>query len=49
MAVSLSFEGRNGQHYDDDANNGNRMEQYQRQWSWAYGVGLEYYLDTFLY
>jgi len=48
MAVKASIRASNRQRYDivqiDD-----ELEIYGRGWTWSYGIGLEYYLDRFLY
>jgi hypothetical protein len=48
MAIVASVRGENKQDYWLDVEDGDH-EIYRRLWSWTYGVGLEYRLDSFLY
>ena len=48
MSLVAHVRGTNEQHYFDNDDTSD-TERYTRSWNWSYGIGLEYYLDRFLY
>lgn len=48
LSLNLRVRGSNSQEYADYVYQGYN-ERYNRRWNWSYGIGLEYYLDRFLY
>ena len=47
LAMNFSVRGANNQAYTDDVSL-EYQEEYERQWSWAYGIGFTYFLDRVL-
>ncbi len=48
LSLNLRVRGSNSQEYSDYVYLGYN-ERYYRRWNWSYGIGLEYFLDRFLY